>query len=153
MDEVIPKFPEHEQNDLKLAAEQWRLPYWDWAMKKPIYDTDPVLYDYDVPQLTRLEAVKIRVPGGLKWVKNPLHAFRMPKNAPMSNGKVSNVVKTEDNPEIHVRPLCPHLLLEILILRSSKLARARVNIHRRTNLPSEKFRTLSLKDTKIMTQS
>lgn len=135
IDEVIPKFPEHEQIDLKYAAEQWRLPYWDWAMKQPIYDTDPVWYDYDVPQLTRLEAVKTRVPGGLKWVKNPLYAFRMPKNAPMSNGEVSHVVKTRDNPEIHAWPLGPHLLLDTLIPRSSKLARARADIHRPTNPP------------------
>lgn len=132
MDEVIPKFPEHEQIDLIRAAEQWRLPYWDWAMKKPIYDTDPVWYDYDVPQLIRLEAVKIRVPGGFKWVKNPLYAFRMPKNAPMSSGKVSHVEETKDNPEIHVWSFRPHHLLVTLILCSSRLARARADTHRLT---------------------
>lgn len=82
---IIPKFPVGQQNELKDAAQQWRLPFWDWASKKPVENAPP---DYDVPQLIRLESVKIRGPEGWKWVKNPLYVFKMPGNVPMSDGKV-----------------------------------------------------------------
>lgn len=86
VDTIIPKFPVHQQNELKDAAQKWRLPFWDWASKKPVEDASP---DYDVPQLVRLESVKIRGAQGWYWVKNPLYVFKMPGNVPMSDGKLN----------------------------------------------------------------
>ncbi|MCJ1424292.1 hypothetical protein MMC29_002179 [Sticta canariensis] len=85
VDIIIPKFPVDQQDELKDAAKQWRLPFWDWASKRPVENGSP---DYDVPQLVRLESVKIRGPEGLHWVRNPLYVFKMPDNVPMSDGKV-----------------------------------------------------------------
>lgn len=85
---IIPKFPVDQQKELKNAAQEWRLPFWDWASKKPIEGASP---DYDVPQLVRLESVKIRGPKGWNWVKNPLYVFKMPNNVPMSDGGVDLV--------------------------------------------------------------
>ena len=52
-------------------------------MKQAIYDAEPDMYDYHVPQLTRLEAIRICVPGGSKGVKNPLYFFKMPRYVPI----------------------------------------------------------------------
>lgn len=72
--------------------------------EEPFYDAESDRRDYDVPQLTRLEAVKIRIPGGSQWVKNPLYVFRMLQNAPMSKAKVQHVKEEKPySPEIHVR--------------------------------------------------
>lgn len=72
--------------------------------EEPFYDAESDRRDYDVPQLTRLEAVKIRVPGGSQWVKNPLYVFRMLQSAPMSKAKVQHVKEEKPySPEIHVR--------------------------------------------------
>lgn len=91
IDDIIPKFPKEQWNYLRHAAQHWRLPYWDWASKKPVFDTSPVEYDYDVPHLVRLESVNIRTPEGQKWVKNPLYVFRMPGNFPMSKAGVDHI--------------------------------------------------------------
>jgi hypothetical protein len=75
-------------------------------MKKPVMDAKTKDYNnYDVPQLVRLEAVRIRTPQGLRWVKNPLYTFKMPDNVPMSTGGVEGIKedKKHDIPEIHVR--------------------------------------------------
>ncbi|MCJ1461686.1 hypothetical protein MMC07_000284 [Pseudocyphellaria aurata] len=89
---IIPKFPLDQQSYLRYAAQQWRLPFWDWASKKPVesvYDPDGHGdHDYDVPQLVRLESVEIRGPAGWKWVKNPLYVFRMPKGISMGDAGV-----------------------------------------------------------------
>lgn len=102
MESIIPKFPVDRQNYLKYAAQQWRLPFWDWASKKPVYDTDPVRYDYDVPQLVRLESVRIRGPTGWKWVKNPLYVFRMPGGVPMSEAGLCPVEVRNGNKSIFI---------------------------------------------------
>ena len=56
-------------------------------MKQAIYDAELDMYDYDVPQLTRLKAIRIRIPGGSKWVKNPLYLFKMPRYVPIRKVK------------------------------------------------------------------
>lgn len=99
LSEIIPEFPKSQQTYLIHAAEQWRLPYWDWASKKPVYDSAPEIADYDVPRLIRLENVQIKKPGGPKWVKNPLYVFRMPDKAVMGDGGVHEV-KTKDKNKI-----------------------------------------------------
>ena len=96
--EIIPEFEADLQSRLNRAADLWRLPYWDWASKKPVYDSEPQRFDYNVPELVRLETVKIRVPkknsaNGYKWVRNPLHSFRLPGDARMSAGGVQRVWK------------------------------------------------------------
>jgi len=103
--EVIKDFPDAQQPELKHAADTWRLPYWDWGVKKPSYDGTPD--DYDVPQLIRLETVQIRSPPldknsekkARKWVKNPLYTFRMPNGQPMSAAgvKYKNYWWLDDN--------------------------------------------------------
>ncbi|KAI9750729.1 MAG: hypothetical protein M4579_006330 [Chaenotheca gracillima] len=95
--EIIPLFPKDQQTSLKRAANSWRMPYWDWASKKPVLDTVPEQYDYDVPQLLRLETIKIRTPAGLKWVKNPLYVFRMAPDTTLGDGGVNGVGQGNDS--------------------------------------------------------
>lgn len=103
VEKIILDLPPTQRTSLQHAAEKWRLPFWDWAMKKPVMDAKTEDYvNYDVPQLVRLEAVRIRTPQGLRWVKNPLYTFKMPGNALMSTGGVEGITK-DVKKEIHVR--------------------------------------------------
>lgn len=89
---IIPTFPVDQRKYLRFAAQNWRLPFWDWASKKPVelvgIPDGQAKFDYDVPQLVRLESVKIRGPDGWKWVKNPLYVFKMPKGISMGDAGV-----------------------------------------------------------------
>lgn len=46
------------------AADQWRLPYWDWA-------TDPT-----VPPATTLQNITVNGPRGVKTLENPLFQYK-----------------------------------------------------------------------------
>lgn len=81
--EIIPKFPESEQADLKAAAVSWRFPFWDWASKKVEKPGDEP--NYNVPKLVRQPKVTVRVPGGTEEVHNPFYQFRMANDLTMGD--------------------------------------------------------------------
>ncbi|KAI1800384.1 Di-copper centre-containing protein [Daldinia bambusicola] len=86
MKEEINWYPEEERLDLEEAARAWRLPYWDWALKKPI-DGWVNRWDYNVPLAILNETVEIKQPGskGLVPFKNALYQFTMPGNITMGH--------------------------------------------------------------------
>ena len=75
VNEVIPAFDPSQHEQLKAAAREWRLPYWDWAAKKQrgdkkIYDAALILKDKDVKVLTST---------GQTTIPNPLYQFTTPE--------------------------------------------------------------------------
>jgi len=77
---IIPEFDISEQEELKLAAKTWRLPYWDWAQRKPDWTapTDSLKYGNNVPYVITLENIEIRTSTGVSTISNPLWKFSMP---------------------------------------------------------------------------
>lgn len=92
--EIIPTFPEPDRAALLEAANTFRVPFWDWASKKP---NDAGDYNYDVPKLVRLEEVEVRVPGGgTTKIQNPFWQFRMPDGMSMGDPQLrSNAITRE----------------------------------------------------------
>lgn len=85
---LIPKtFAEDDQKDMMRAAQTWRLPFWDWAMKKPNWnpdnEDDPVNRipgsGPNVPFLTTQRQVTVRTKTGSAPVKNPWFHFELPR--------------------------------------------------------------------------
>ena len=152
IEDIIPKFPENQHHILTYAAQHWRLPFWDWASKKKVIDTSE--YDYDVPQLVRLELVKIRTPEGWNWVKNPLYVFRMPKNATMGDAGVKPVcIGLENNGEPkYVKVGKQFSRQTVADSFRFKQPQPPADIHQPTTL-SRHFPRPSLMDTKTMTAS
>ena len=93
VNDIIPKFPESEQADLKKAADVWRFPYWDWASKKADGSGE---YDYDVPKLIRVKEVEVRVPRGTAQIRNPFWQFEMRNGLAMGDEKLKPDVVTKE---------------------------------------------------------
>lgn len=77
----------HERRLWEIAAEEWRLPYWDWARRRS-YDGQ-----FSLPQVFTKEYVSIRLPkGGISEVKNSLWGFDNPekdgRGRPLPFGKM-----------------------------------------------------------------
>lgn len=81
---LIPStFPEEIHAEMIKAAETWRLPYWDWAMKKPNWNPenqdDPVNRipgsGPNVPFLITQKMVEVRTQTGSTSVQNPWYQF------------------------------------------------------------------------------
>ncbi len=100
--EIIPGFPKSDQADLKKAAEEWRFPFWDWAMKKK---DDKGVGNYDVPKVARLPEVEVRVPGGTSKIPNPFYQFVMPDGKAMGDEDLKPDIVTREP----VRCLCRSL--------------------------------------------
>lgn len=87
---LIPgTFAAEDQNEMIKAADTWRLPFWDWAMKKPNWNPanpdDPVNKipgsGPNVPFIITQEKVPVRTKtGGAAPVDNPMFHFAVPTN-------------------------------------------------------------------------
>ncbi|KAI1470529.1 common central domain of tyrosinase-domain-containing protein [Daldinia caldariorum] len=91
MKEKISRYPGKDRPDLEEAARTWRLPYWDWALKKPV-NGEQNRWDYSVPLAILNKTVEIRQPGseGLVPFKNALYQFTMPGNIAMGDWSLRN---------------------------------------------------------------
>ena len=74
VDEVIPDLDldEEGKSKFRMAADKWRLPFWDWA-KNP---SMPKLLCWRTIQIPFLNSTTIQ---------NPLYQFRMPGGAKMGD--------------------------------------------------------------------
>jgi len=112
MKEWVKEFPESERPELLEAAESWRLPYWDVALKKP--DATGTR-DYNVPLVFREKEVPIRLPiammpslPGVPQPKfpNALYQFTMPGNIRMGDDSLGRLkilsVSDEDDDDVTV---------------------------------------------------
>ena len=97
MQKEIQQYAKEERDDLYEAARTWRLPYWDWAMKKPLPE-DPGKRDYNVPLVVLTKDVSIRVPGiiGYRSYPNAFYQFTMPKGIEMGDDSLKNTNLLQD---------------------------------------------------------
>jgi len=85
---LIPTtFAAEDQNEMIQAADTWRLPFWDWAMKKPTWNPakpdDPVNRipgtGPNVPFIVTQQKVQVRTKTGTAApVDNPMFHFAVP---------------------------------------------------------------------------
>lgn len=90
MIDLIPKtFDPQETDELYKAARTWRLPYWDWAVKKPEWNAknpnDPVntgpATNLNVPFVITQENVQVRGRAGKAIsLSNPMYNFGLPED-------------------------------------------------------------------------
>jgi len=74
-------FSGKELDAMLSAADQWRLPYWDWAAKKPDYKKgNPQVsdYDYNLPVAFLESEIVLGTSKIPAKIPNPLYQFRMP---------------------------------------------------------------------------
>ena len=90
MCQLIPKtFANSDISAMQQAADTWRLPFCDWAMKKP--DWDPINPDSpqnlgpnvspNVPFILTQKTVQIKTKTGAASVPNPMWKFVLPSNS------------------------------------------------------------------------
>ena len=111
-------FTGEDRKALLEAADIWRLPYWDWAAKKP----DPEHPsseggDYNLPLAFLGDTVYIRLPkmraNELGPYPNALYKFSMPGGGPMGGvapeGKNTGIkgVRQQDRDGFSYVPVCP----------------------------------------------
>ncbi|KAL2070465.1 hypothetical protein VTL71DRAFT_13491 [Oculimacula yallundae] len=78
---LIPTtFALEDQPAMIQAAETWRLPYWDWAMRKPDWHNpnDRRRDGPNVPFILTVETVEVMTKTGSAPVKNPMWRFKVP---------------------------------------------------------------------------
>ncbi|KAI0398042.1 Di-copper centre-containing protein [Xylariaceae sp. FL0594] len=97
IEEIIPKLPGLLQSKWQSYAATWRLPYWDWALKKTRDGkTSPV---YDIPLIAkepRIGVYDLSDGTSVVYIDNPMYKFTMPGKAPMHEYGVLDVV---DDPQ------------------------------------------------------
>lgn len=72
--EIIPNFNKDIRAQWKEAAEDWRLPFWDWGVTSSVPDLSKYPYTF-VPTADGT---------GEESIRNPLYQFKMPNDKPMS---------------------------------------------------------------------
>lgn len=72
------RFRNEPKQDWIEAADNWRLPYWDWAREQTY------ISKFAVPEVLTLVKVKVQPPGDLDvtYIWNPLWEFENPMKAP-----------------------------------------------------------------------
>ncbi|KAH6617711.1 common central domain of tyrosinase-domain-containing protein [Chaetomium sp. MPI-SDFR-AT-0129] len=90
--ETIPERFEAVRKEWKSAADTWRLPYWDWAVKKSRPDpaspgTQRAVYDLPIIAKTpRIKVFNLEDPKGHKMeIGNPMYQFRIPGGVNMGS--------------------------------------------------------------------
>ena len=89
----------NEEAMWRNAANQWRLPYWDWAVPQPYIN------DFGVPKVCTFEDVTISMPyGKSQTIANPLKKFSNPKKdanghpVPMGDSSMGVNAIPDDDP-------------------------------------------------------
>ena len=88
--DLIPQtFAARDQAAMMHAAKSWRLPFWDWASKKPDWDPEypenpkniEPKVGLNVPYLLTLPMVEVKTMTGSNKVPNPMWRFVLPRNS------------------------------------------------------------------------
>jgi hypothetical protein len=107
MIQIIPdNFATQDQPSAKAAADTWRLPFWDWAMKKPDWPNGKVPVGPNVPEAITRASVDVITKTGTATVANPMWKFYLPK----ANTTFGDVGITEIGP-YPVSPFPPSIFL------------------------------------------
>jgi len=81
---LIPTtFALEDQPAMVQAAETWRFPYWDWAMRKPDwhFPNDRRRDGPNVPFIITVPTVEVMTKTGVATVSNPMWKYRLPNGA------------------------------------------------------------------------
>ncbi|OAQ57685.1 tyrosinase [Pochonia chlamydosporia 170] len=77
---IADMYPEPNRQEYRAAAENLRLPFWDWG------------FDSHVPNATVPKTVIVQAPGGKTNVSNPLATYKFPNDdRPPRSGNLSNI--------------------------------------------------------------
>lgn len=71
--EVIPTFDDSHHQRLRVEAQAWRLPYWDWAAKKQGAVGEPA--GYDTALILKDRSVDVMTPTGIASIPNPMYEY------------------------------------------------------------------------------
>ncbi|CAG8971787.1 hypothetical protein HYALB_00001896 [Hymenoscyphus albidus] len=85
MKQIIPTtFAAQDHAALIHAADTWRLPYWDWAEKKPDWSApnDPSKFGPNAPYIITVPQVEVLTKTGVALVDNPMWKFNLPQIHP-----------------------------------------------------------------------
>jgi len=83
MKNIVSQIPSPEQAAWATAAQNWRLPYWDWAASYNVAS---------LPVLLTSETITIRKPGNkTSSVPNPLVRFSNPNGLAMGDAKMKDL--------------------------------------------------------------
>jgi tyrosinase len=104
---VKTSVPADQQALWTAEANQWRLPYWDWAIPQPYIE------NFGVPEICTWEKITIvepasknREPLGRVEVANPLWKFSNPLGIPMGDPAMGvNAVGDADDAPVRVNLL------------------------------------------------
>lgn len=119
-----------DEEKWREAANQWRLPYWDWAIPQPYIN------NFGVPEVCTYEDITISMPyGKTQTIENPLKQFSNPKKdaggsrVPMGDPSMGvNAIKYDDpnvgitpprTPRYHILPVSKIKRLKILLTNYS----------------------------------
>lgn len=88
-------FADADKEAMKHAANTWRLPFWDWAIKKPAWDVDnpdsPVnlapAVGRNCPYIVTQKKVQVKTATGVATVSNPMWKYNLPANPKFPNSK------------------------------------------------------------------
>ena len=101
---------------MRHAADTWRLPFWDWAMKKPEWDpTNPDSPQNqgpnvkpNVPFILTQKTLEVKSRTGATSIQNPMWKFSLPSNKEHPEFKTFKAYGIEDDKKKRV--CWPHLL-------------------------------------------
>ena len=97
MKDVVSEFPENQRASLKPALDNWRMPFWDWALPRK---DSTVLF---VPELLSMNTVEVRRPTGLtETIDNPLYRYKFPLN---NQQRIDGVTDIQLGPR-EIAPVC-----------------------------------------------
>ena len=115
--EIIPKIPDGAaQQQWENAAATWRLPFWDWALKKarPEDSTDPgsTKLIYDVPVIAKYPKVDVldyqKGAASLTvTIDNPMYKFTIPGTAPMGSYGINDIQAKTETGRFRTTPVRP----------------------------------------------
>lgn len=98
--DLVKEYPPATQSDWLTAAQEWRLPYWDWAAKKARSILEPTVSIYDVPLIVKPRDVRVEVPEGdttvFKRIPNPMYCFQTADGARMGDYGENGLTPVED---------------------------------------------------------
>lgn len=80
---LIPTtFALEDQPAMIKAAETWRFPFWDWAMRKPDwhFPDDRRRDGPNVPFIITVPTVEVMTKTGVATVDNPMWRFKLPED-------------------------------------------------------------------------
>lgn len=116
-DYATANFKGKDLDDMLKAADQWRLPYWDWAAKKADPADKKGRWDYNIPLVFQDTQKKVEIrlpqPQGSGKVDNALYQFTMPGGLAMGDEKLPPALRITPSQgkdaqnKVFTTPVCP----------------------------------------------